>query len=240
MSTRNAYTPTWFELFLTSQTHDRTAHEVDFLTRVLPAPPGRLLDVCCGYGRHAAPLADAGYDVVGIDRDERAIARARSLHAHDRATFLAHDMTRLNELPGPFDGIICMWQSFGYHDAATNADILRQMAELLTSGGRVVLDLYNRDFFGTRQGERTTIQEGVEIVTRQRLDEDRLIVDLDYRDRDERETFDWQVFTPDTITDLATSVGLEPVLACTAFDKSLPPSRDNPRMQMVFTTFRNP
>ncbi|HYH13413.1 MAG TPA: class I SAM-dependent methyltransferase [Thermomicrobiales bacterium] len=236
MPARNAYTPTWFDLFLASQVPARTDREVAFLTRVLPTPPGRLLDVCCGYGRHAAPLTEAGYDVVGIDRDERAIARARSLHAHDRTTFLVHDMTMIRALPGPFEGIICMWQSFGYHDADTNADILRQMARCLVPGGKVVLDLYNRDFFGTRQGERTTIQEGVEIVTRQRLDGDRLIVDLDYRDHDERETFDWQVFTPHTITDLAISVGFEPVLACTAFNEPLPPSPDSPRMQMVFAT----
>lgn len=235
----NTYTPTWFELFLANQSPEQTVREVDFLTRVLPEPPARVLDVCCGYGRHAAPLASAGYDVLGIDRDATATDRTRLLHDHERLTFLTHDMTRLRELTGTFDAVICMWQSFGYHDAATNADILRDMTEPLSPSGRVVLDLYNRDFFVTREGERTTSQQAVEIVTRQHLDGDRLIVELEYRDRAEREAFDWQVFTPDTITALASSAGLDRVLACTSFDESQPPSPDTPRMQLVFTATAN-
>ena len=231
----NAYTRTWFDLFLASQDPDQAAREVDFLKRNLPRPPiTRILDVCCGYGRHAGPLAIDGYSVVGIDRDEAAIECARSLHGLDRLTFLVHDMTKLRALSGPFDAVICMWQSFGYHNAATNADILRQMAELLPSGSRVVLDIYNRDFFAPRQGSRTTEQQGVEVVTHQRLDGDRLVVDLEYRGRQEQETFDWQVFTPQAITDLAASVGLERMLACTSFDENQPPSEDRPRMQLVF------
>lgn len=236
MLSPNTYTPTWFELFLASQSPEQTAREVDFLTRVLPPLPARILDVCCGHGRHAGPLADAGYHVLGIDRDASAMERAQTLHDREGTAFLTHDMTRLRELPGTFDAVVCMWQSFGYHDAATNADILRQMTELLSPGGRVVLDLYNLDFFVTRQGERTTIQQGVEIVTRQHLNGDRLIVELEYRDRDERETFDWQVFTPETITALAATLGLDRALACTSFDESQPPSPDTPRMQIVFTT----
>ena len=31
---------------------------------------GDLLDVPCGFGRHAVPLAQAGYRVVGVDRSQ--------------------------------------------------------------------------------------------------------------------------------------------------------------------------
>lgn len=231
----NAYTETWFELFLAGQDSDQTAHEVDFLLRSLPRPSvSHVLDVCCGYGRHAGLLANEGYRVLGIDRDTHVIDCARSRHASQNLTFQAHDMTRLAELRGPFDAVICMWQSFGYHDPATNRDVLRQMTSLLPIGGRIVMDIYNRDFFTARQGTRASEVRGVEVVTSQRLEGDRLIVDLAYRDRLQQETFDWQVFTPLAVTELAASVGLAPVLACTSFDESVAPSSNRPRMQLVF------
>ena len=38
---------------------------------------GDLLDVPCGFGRHAVPLARAGYRVVGVDRSQALIDEAR-------------------------------------------------------------------------------------------------------------------------------------------------------------------
>jgi 2-polyprenyl-3-methyl-5-hydroxy-6-metoxy-1,4-benzoquinol methylase len=60
----NSYSPTWFELFLETQPY--TAEEVAFVARNLPDPSHhRILDVCCGPGRHARPLAEQGYEVDG-------------------------------------------------------------------------------------------------------------------------------------------------------------------------------
>jgi len=150
----NRYSPAWFELFLSDPDPALTAREVAFLARNLPSSPATVLGVCCGYGRHAATLAGAGYKVLGIDWDAAVIDRAAALRSGDHLTFTIHDMTRLDALPGTFDVVICMWQSFGYHDAATNAAVLRQMATHLRPGGRLVLDLYNSNFFESRQSAR--------------------------------------------------------------------------------------
>lgn len=234
---RNAYSDTWFELFLDQPDPVQTAHEVAFLSRNLPrSEVTTVLDVCSGYGRHAAPLAETGYHVTGIDRDERVIKQARSLHAGEGLSFGAHDMTRLHDLPGTFDAVICMWQSFGYFDAATNKNVLSQMAERLHPGGRLVLDLYNRDFFKTHQGAWSSVRHGVEVVTNQWMDGDRLIAELEYRSNtpDERDVFDWQLFTPQSIRELAESGGLHGVLVCTRCDENQSPSAGHPRMQLVF------
>lgn len=43
-------------------------------------PPGaRVLDLACGSGRHLRPLAQAGFALTGVDRDEAAVAPLRSL-----------------------------------------------------------------------------------------------------------------------------------------------------------------
>lgn len=39
-------------------------------------PAGEALDLACGGGRHAKFLASLGYDVLAVDRDETALARA--------------------------------------------------------------------------------------------------------------------------------------------------------------------
>lgn len=51
----------------------------NWLTRFAPATPGSALDVACGSGRNLVWLADAGWQVTGIDRDTAATAPLQSL-----------------------------------------------------------------------------------------------------------------------------------------------------------------
>ena len=49
-------------------TEERTAKEVEFLVRELKLDrPMRILDLACGYGRHANRLAQLGHSMVGVD-----------------------------------------------------------------------------------------------------------------------------------------------------------------------------
>src|SRR5260370_30981167 len=74
----------------------QTRREVDFLLRALrPAPGARILDVPCGYGRHAAALAGRGFQVVGVDLSRPMIAEARRrLAGRPRLTFVRGGMRR--------------------------------------------------------------------------------------------------------------------------------------------------
>jgi SAM-dependent methyltransferase len=68
-------------------------------------PPGTALDAGCGTGKVSVLMAEAGWDVTGVDSVQRALeaARARAAHADvaDRTTFVKGDVTRLDEvLPG--------------------------------------------------------------------------------------------------------------------------------------------
>ncbi|HZG67942.1 MAG TPA: class I SAM-dependent methyltransferase, partial [Herpetosiphonaceae bacterium] len=84
---------------------------------------------------------------------ERALGEAEA-RAAGNLRFLRHDMRDLATLPGRFDAIICLWQSFGYFDASTNEAILRNISHKLIAGGRCILDLYHHDFFVHHQGKR--------------------------------------------------------------------------------------
>ena len=50
-----------------------------WLQRFAPQPPGTALDVACGSGRNLRWLADAGWQVTGVDRDMAATASLQSL-----------------------------------------------------------------------------------------------------------------------------------------------------------------
>ncbi|MFN6550577.1 class I SAM-dependent methyltransferase [Mycolicibacterium septicum] len=70
---------------------------------------GKVLDVGCGAGEHTMLLTRLGYDVLGIDFSEHAVAQAhenaaqRGIDAH----FAVADATRLGESPGPrYDTIV--------------------------------------------------------------------------------------------------------------------------------------
>ncbi|MFG6457787.1 class I SAM-dependent methyltransferase [Roseateles sp. BYS96W] len=50
-----------------------------WLQRFAPQPPARALDVACGSGRNLRWLAEAGWQVTGVDRDTAATAPLQSL-----------------------------------------------------------------------------------------------------------------------------------------------------------------
>ena len=230
----NAYSRGWFELFLDRLPDEQTEAEVAFVARQLPLPAYRsVLDLCCGSGRHAVGLAARGYAVTGVDRDETTIAAARARAGDLPATFRALDMRDLGSLPGRFDAVVSLWQSFGYFDEATNAGVLRQAGDRLRPGGRLLLDLYHRDFFERRQGSQEQPIGDITVRTTRRMEGHRLSVDVDYGPGRPPDRFEWQLYTPEELRALGEAQGLALVVACAGFDEGRPPSPDLPRMQLI-------
>ena len=230
----NSYTPRWFDLFMRPINPAQTEREVDFLCRNLPLPRyERILDVCCGVGRHSNALAHRGYSVVGVDRDGAALAEARQ-HAPANARFVAHDMRKLDELSLTSDAVLCLWQSFGYFDAATNRAILQHIADLLPVDGRFVLDIYHRGFFEQHAGTRTVDQHGTKVTETKHVDQGRLHVELIYEQPNLTERFEWELYTPEAICQVAHNVGFATLIQCTNYDEDQVPTADLPRMQFVF------
>ena len=123
-------------------TPERSARDAELIQRLCRLEPGeRVLDVPCGDGRIAVRLAEAGLEVVGIDREERFVERARAA-APPGASFEAGDMRALDRR-GEFDCVVNWFSSFGYFDTATNQAVLRSFREALRSGGRLILDQAN-------------------------------------------------------------------------------------------------
>lgn len=212
---------------------EQSQAEVAFVARHLPLPTfGRLLDVCCGTGRHARLLTAQGYAVTGVDWSTQALTQARL--ADPQGEYREADMRNLDSLSGEWDGVLCLWQSFGHFGEAENREVLRQMAQRLRPGGRLVLDIYHRSFFVRQQGVRSFERGGESVVEIKQMHGSRLMVQLDYPRRGGRDQFEWHLYTPDEIGALAEAVGLHSVRCCTGFDEQLAPSANHPRMQLVW------
>jgi SAM-dependent methyltransferase len=119
----------------------QTRREVDFVLGALgPAKGARILDVPCGYGRHARELARRGFQVVGVDLSRPMIAEARRRgRKGPRLRFRRGDIRRI-AFREEFDAVVNLYTSFGYFSPAQNRAALRRMARALRPGGRILID----------------------------------------------------------------------------------------------------
>ncbi|MEU9830830.1 aminotransferase class I/II-fold pyridoxal phosphate-dependent enzyme [Streptosporangium sp. NPDC048047] len=126
-------------------TAERTAGEVAYLAGILRkhAPGRRVLDLGCGIGRHAVPLARHGFEVVGVDVCAWALDRAAEAagRAGVRVGLLHADLLAAPDLPEA-DAAICV-QSFGWGSDAEQRALLARVRERLAAGGVLILDHSN-------------------------------------------------------------------------------------------------
>lgn len=115
-----------------------TAEQVDFIVQTLKLAPGaRVLDACCGEGRHCRELARRGFDVVGVDQSAESLDRGR---AQEPVVDYVHQDIREMRFDAEFDAAINMFTAFGYMDDAGNEQFLRAIARALAPGGALLLD----------------------------------------------------------------------------------------------------
>ncbi|MES1157911.1 MAG: methyltransferase domain-containing protein [Haliangium ochraceum] len=127
---------------------DQTLREVEFVAAALNCRPGgELLDIGCGYGRHAIELVQRGFNVTGLDLSLPLLIRAAD-EAQRRAlsvNFVHADMREM-AFEKQFDGAYCMLTSFGYFDEEANLRVAEGIGRALKPGARLLLDIVNRDY----------------------------------------------------------------------------------------------
>lgn len=126
----------------------RDRREVARLLDVLALPSGaRILDLPCGQGRHAHLLAEAGFDVDGVDYSPELVAAAKRRGTGRNLRYLRGDMRRLPaRWTGRFDAVVNLFTSFGFfNDPADDERVIAEVARVLAPGGTFVLHAGSRD-----------------------------------------------------------------------------------------------
>ena len=110
--------------------------------------PLQILDLGCGPGRHALPLARAGLKVTAVDTSAHLLDQLRDQARRQNLDMeiLRQDM-RLFIQPEQFDLALVMWTSFGYFDDEhDHRQVLSNLFQSLKPGGRLVLDLVGLEY----------------------------------------------------------------------------------------------
>jgi SAM-dependent methyltransferase len=114
----------------------------------LTKPKGKaVLDLCCGPGRLAIPLAQKGFSVTGVDRTKflLSVARVKAKVARVKVEWVRADMRDFRR-PNSFDLVLSMLTSFGYFDRQDEDRlVLRNMFANLKAGGVCLIDVAGKE-----------------------------------------------------------------------------------------------
>lgn len=110
----------------------------------------RVLDLCCGIGRHSVEFGKQGMDVTGLDYSRHYVATAQSaVKKHglgDRVCIVRGDMRSLTHYfkPAEFDLVVLLFNSFGYfRDRRDDHKVLSEISKILKPGGSLVIETNN-------------------------------------------------------------------------------------------------
>jgi 2-polyprenyl-3-methyl-5-hydroxy-6-metoxy-1,4-benzoquinol methylase len=122
-----------------------TVKEVEFMLPYFNLQPGsQVLDLMCGYGRHALALARKGMSVLAVDNlpayiDEvKTVAGTENLPVEAVCTDVLHFQSGRQ-----FDLALCMGNSLNFFNKADTTTLLRNIASQLKPGGHLLINSWS-------------------------------------------------------------------------------------------------
>jgi len=91
---------------------------------------GRVLDLCCGFGRHTLALREQGFDAIGLDLSPELLAHAAQGPGWEllRGRLLRGDARVLPFAERSFGSLVNLFSSFGYFGEEGDRQVLREIA----------------------------------------------------------------------------------------------------------------
>lgn len=122
------------------------AAQLDWLWKELDLQSGsRVLDLTCGPGLYAVPLAERGASVTGVDFGPASIAYARELAAaagvSDRCRFIEADVRAFEPDAAAYDAALFLYGQLAVFPREEASALLRKSADALRPGGRLCVEL---------------------------------------------------------------------------------------------------
>lgn len=166
---RDYFGDDFFHLHVDLFPEELSRREVAGMLELMQLPIGaRILDVPCGWGRHAVLLADNGYEVIGADISHDLLRRAP-----EGLPYVAADVRMQPFTSATFDAVINVFTSLGlFLDDAEDLKALREAHRLLKPGGKFLLESMHRDdvIADYAERDRWTLPDGTQVQVRRRFD----------------------------------------------------------------------
>jgi SAM-dependent methyltransferase len=226
------YSPEWFSTFSSTIPSAVIQREVDALSRLFPLSAyAELLDVGCGIGRIAGPLASRGYRLTGIDIDVSALRQAQQLEPGP--TYIAMDQRHVGLPSWRFDAAFLLWNSIGFVSRVEDGATLSGLHSVIRSGGLLALDMYHPGWLELN-ADQPSPQQGPQTVSTQRwVQNGRLYNHIEYGNG-VVDRIDFEVYWPDDLVALAGPLGFQLTQAMVWWDPMISPSQEHARYQLLF------
>lgn len=135
---------------------EKAPEEIEKIEKLLEIePPQKVLDLCCGIGRHSIPLAERGYEVTGVDITEQYIKKARSRAKNNlNVEFIQDDMKKYRERE-KFDIAVNLCTSFGYfEDREDDKKVLKNLYKSLKPEGKLLIEMAGKETIASEFKEK--------------------------------------------------------------------------------------
>ena len=133
------------EIWRTVIPDELTLKEVDFMIPYFDLQEGsKVLDLMCGYGRHAIGLAQKGIEVTAVDNLDSYINEIQNIVAAENIPVKAIRADVINYQPASaFDLVMCMGNSFNFFGEADALKLLATIASSLKKGGHLLINSWS-------------------------------------------------------------------------------------------------
>jgi len=122
-----------------------TTREIDFILQYFDLKPNdKVLDIMCGYGRHAIGLARRGMNVTAVDNLADYINEIGQIAQKENLSVEAVQSDAVNYRPDKeFDLALCMGNSLNFFNKEDNLKIMKAVAGHLKKGGKFLINSWS-------------------------------------------------------------------------------------------------
>lgn len=147
-------------------THAKLTADRDFLLDLAQRTGGPILEIGCGSGRLLLPLAEAGFDVTGLDNSAVMLARAQKrlsaqlLAVQNRICLVETDALKWQNAGSQFALIIIPYNTLMHFDPQQLPVLLKRLSAWLGANGRLFIDLENPFTIAAATSQNEFLLEG--------------------------------------------------------------------------------
>ncbi len=168
-----------YDIFMNQVDYDKWLKHIYAIWDKFAIKPKTIIDLGCGTGSIALPLAKKGYDVIGVDLSPEMLAEAdhKAMEEGLSVRFVCQDMTEL-ELGEKVDCILSLCDSVNYlTENGQLEDAFRCIAKHLTKKGLFLFDLNTEYKFREILGQNifASLEEGAAYIWENDYDEEERI-----------------------------------------------------------------
>lgn len=219
------------------RTDEAAREEVNEIISLMKmTPKSKVLDLCCGNGRHSRQLAERGFQVTGIDLSQVLLDDAEKKEVNGLIRYYQHDVRNL-PFEEEFDYILNLFTSFGYFEEEDeNRKVFESIFQALKKNGRFLVDFLNPGYVKSTlvpYSERTV--GDILIIEKRKIEGKKVCKDIEVHEGNDIRTYQEQVnlFEYAEMKTMLTSAGLDITNVYGSFDQRSYSSSNSPRMIII-------